>query len=102
MSSDLPDFRYENSEAMARVLVTYMADPRAVLSAIKSEFHRGLSLGTIRRLREEHLRDLEKPAQQHFKAHEGYYPAEVSRSAAAANDAFLHRLRRFHPERFAA
>ncbi len=105
-ASDLPEPRHEDGLAMARTLVTYISDPIRVRQIIQAEFGdwggRTLSLVTIDRLREEHLQSKRKAPERPFRAHEGYHPTDAYDRAAYANERFLERLQREHPERFAA
>lgn len=106
MASDLPDQRHEDGLAMARVLVTYIADPMRVRDLIQAEFGdwggRTLSLVTINRLREDHLQRKHRRPDKPFTAYEGYYPRDVYDRAEHHNRLFLERLREAYPERFAA
>ena len=90
MAADLPD-SHSSSHAMARVLVTYLDDERVVRSAILSNFSRSPSLGEIRLMRYQFLHR-RRPAEEPFKAHEGYYPADASEKAARTSAHFLARL----------
>lgn len=93
MAADLPDMRHESSMAMAKSLVTYMDDPVAIRRAIVAEFdNKATGLGTIKRLRAEHLKP--KPEEPPFRPHEGYYPAEAAENARAASAEFLARIER--------
>jgi hypothetical protein len=76
--------------AMARCLVTYIADPDRVFKAIRAEFGSSPCHDTIRHLREAHL----KPAyySEPFKPHDGYYPRDAADSLAKTNALFLLRL----------
>src|SRR5688572_24897498 len=96
MASDLPDARHEDGAAMARVLVTYIDDPQHIRTLIHREFGNGsaLSLTTIERLRATHLRSLHKAPDEPFKAHEGYYPADVAKGAEDTNKRFVLALER--------
>jgi hypothetical protein len=97
MASDLPEPRYRDGKEMAKVLVTYMDDPRAVQLAVKSEYDstgRGISLTTIRKLRKEHLESLLRPAEEPHKLHEGHDPLAASRRLEDANRRFLAALER--------
>jgi hypothetical protein len=94
MASDLPDTGHASSEAMARTLVQYMACPERVRDAIKLEFDRPPTTGTIRRLRAEYLASLEKPPEAPWKPHEGHRPAEAADKASEATRRFLEALRR--------
>lgn len=80
--------------AMARVLVSYMDNADAVRSRILENFDKSPAVVTIERLRREYLAAPTQPEEAHFKAHEGYYPAEASEAAARASAIFLHRLER--------
>jgi hypothetical protein len=102
MASDLPEFRAESSEAMARVLVQYMACPKAIRSRLKEDFDRPPSLTAIERYRNEHLAGLSQPEEAAFKPHDGYWPDEAYQRANDANEGFIRRLRHAYPERFAA
>lgn len=103
MSADLPDFRPDSSAAMARMLVQTMHCDRAVFSRLKEDFDHPPCLRTIRQIRiEAACSRLPMPDMDPYKAHEGYYPSEVSEKAAWRNREFLSRLRDAHPERFAA
>lgn len=102
MSNDLPDM-HRSSREMARVLTTYMDDPRKVRSAILIEFERSPSLCEIQRLRKDHLAGgRRKRRLAPACPHDGYWPSEASERAAAANQIFLERLRWAYPERFVA
>ena len=93
MSADLPDSDHHRGYMeMARSLVTYMADPAVIRQAIKREFNQAPTERTIELLRAEYLASLEKPVEPPHKPHEGYYPLEASRTAAARSIAFLARL----------
>ena len=94
MASDLPEHGHTSSLAMAKVLVTYMTDDRAIYRAIKSEFRYGLALGTIRAIRADHQRKLRRDPEEPFKLHEGYWPADASERAAATSARFLEALKR--------
>lgn len=94
MASDIPDAGYSESIVMARALVTYMADENAIYQAIRAEFPRGVGIGTIRDLRAEHLAGLKRPPEAPHKAHDGYYPHEVSRNAEDRNRRFVEALER--------
>lgn len=96
-ASDLPDMRHEDGLAMAKALVTYMDDERAVQIAVRSEFDctaRGISLTTIRRLRKAHLESLLKPADEPHKLHEGHDPAKAAQRLEDANKRFVQALER--------
>lgn len=95
MAGDLPDMRHEDGLAMAKVLVTYLDDPRAVQIAVRTEFDctaRGISLTTIRQLRKAHLESLLKPEEEPHKVHEGYYPAAAAARLEDANKRFIAAL----------
>lgn len=97
MAGDLPDMRHEDGLAMAKVLVTYLDDPRAVQIAVRTEFDctaRGISLTTIRQLRKAHLESLLKPEDEPHKAHEGYYPREAAARLEDTNKRFVEALER--------
>jgi hypothetical protein len=103
MASDLPDMRPDTSLTMARMLVKTMACDEAVQMRLREDFDHPPALRTIRQLRiEEALGRLPTYDQDPWKAHDGYYPNEVSERAAIHNKLFLDRLRTAHPERFAA
>jgi len=95
MASDLPEFRHVDGHSMARVLVTYIDDAQRIRDLVHGEFGGGtfLSLTTIHRLRASYLASKNKP-QSTFKAHEGYYPADVSDRMALTSKEFLARLER--------
>jgi hypothetical protein len=95
MASDLPDFGHHDSTHMARVLVQYMDNPDAIRARLREDFHNPPTVTTIRRYRTEYLAARAEPAEEiAHKAHEGYYPADVSKSAEAASKRFLERLER--------
>lgn len=97
MASDLPEARHADGLAMAKALVTYMDDPRAVQLAVRSEFDctaRGISLHTIRQLRKAHLEGQLEPDEEPHKLHEGYYPEQAARKLEDANRRFLAALER--------
>lgn len=94
MASDLPETGFEKSADMARVLVTYIDCPHAVLERLREDFCKPPTLGTIRRYRNEYLAGLKRPEEAPHKPHEGYYPAEVSRNAEEASKRLLAALER--------
>jgi uncharacterized protein (DUF427 family) len=93
MASDIPD-AHESPIAMAKVLVTYMDDADAIRRVIAYSFDHAPAHYTIRKLRAEHLSASVRPAEAPYKAHEGYYPIEVSKRAADANKRFVIALQR--------
>jgi hypothetical protein len=97
MAADLPEMRHPDGLSMAKALVTYMTDERAIQLAVRSEFdctQRGISLTTIRQLRKAHLESLLKPAERPHKPHEGHDPAAAARKLEDANKRFLEALER--------
>lgn len=91
-ASDLPEARHATSHEMARVLVTYMKDAKAVRRAIKGEFKLAPTLSTINAMRRAYLANRNKAPERPFKLHEGYYPAEAADRARAASLRFLAAL----------
>lgn len=100
-ASDLPDQRLAGHR-MARALASYIDCPYRVAEEMAANDVRPPTIYTIRRYRQQYLAERGGAPVETFKAHEGYYPHEVSRCAEAANEAFLRRLRAAYPERFAA
>jgi hypothetical protein len=94
MASDLPETGFDKSTDMAKVLVTYMDDAHAIRARLREDFHCPPTLSTIRRYRNEHLAGLERAPEAPHKAHEGYYPDEVSRNAEERNKRFVEALER--------
>lgn len=92
MASDIPDSGHTDSTHMARVLVQYMDSPDAIRARLREDFHNPPTVTTIRRYRNEYLAGLERAPEAPHKAHEGYYPAEVSRNAEDSNRRFLEAL----------
>lgn len=101
-AGDLPEQGHAGGLAMARKLVTYMDDARAVRQAIASEFDRVPTHRTIRELRERHIASLRREPVQSFKIEAGYCAAQESRRLDEPNRIFLARLAVAYPERFAA
>lgn len=93
MSSDLPDMRFDSGIAMARVLVTYMGDARAVRSRIREEFEKSPAITTIERMRADYLASKQRPDERPWKAHEGHRPDEVYQKLIEANERFLDALK---------
>lgn len=93
MSSDLPDMRPESSMTMARALVVYMDDPKAVQSRIREEFDLGPSLTTIRKLRAAHLASLAREPEDHRPC-DAYQPWKQRDILEATTTEFLRRLDR--------
>jgi hypothetical protein len=95
MASDLPDIEgYRSSTDMARVLSSYMDDADKIRARILEDFDRAPSSITIDRMRRDHLASLKPAPEAPHKPHEGYYPADVSESAAAASKRFIQALER--------
>jgi hypothetical protein len=101
-ASDLPEARHESPTAMARCLVTYIADPVRVLRAVKGEFgaHVELSKWQIAALRRDHLLSENKPDVNPYRGGDAYNPQEASKAEAFNNNTFITILMREHPERF--
>lgn len=91
-ASDIPEAGHSSSEAMARVLVTYMADPVAVQRAVKMQFARPPCVRTIEAYRAEHLARLNRAPEPPHKLHEGHNPAAAAERLDAANARFLAAL----------
>lgn len=103
MSADLPDMRPDSSAAMARMLVQTMHCDRAVFSRIKEDFDHPPCLRTIKRIRAEHLAGPKRKRRElPSTPSDGYWPTEESERAELVSAAFLRRLRKAYPERFAA
>ncbi len=88
-AGDIPEV-HRSPAAMARSLVTYIADPERVQQEVKAQWGSSPSIYEIREMRRRHL----KPPQptEPYRPYEGYYPGQVSDAAAQASAAFLARL----------
>lgn len=88
-ASDIPE-TYATPSAMARTLSSYIECPHRVRALVCEHFglSRGLSVETIRRMRERHLR----PAPMVSAPTSPWSAQEESDKLAAANDRFVAAL----------
>mgnify|MGYP001558321029 CR=1 FL=1 len=92
MASDLPECRNGGPLDMARKLVTYLSDPRAVRRAIKAEYDYGIPCTkTILDLRAAYLR---QPKGEEPKPCDAWRPTEASEAARETSQAFVAALDR--------
>jgi hypothetical protein len=88
---------------MARILVRTMRSDAAVQQRLREDYDCPPALRTIRQIRiEVGLEGLPPIKEGPFKAHEGYWPDEVSKTLRGRNAAFVRSLRAAYPERFAS
>jgi hypothetical protein len=91
-AADLPEAGHASSEAMARVLVTYMSCPAAVRRAIKLQFDRPPCERTIAGYRADYLASLKRRPEPAFKPYEGHNPTAAQDQLDRANARFLAAL----------
>lgn len=98
-ASDVPE-SWTNAEAMARVLLTYMPDNKAVQQAVSSHFGRAYGLSEIRRLRAAHERRRKRSENEYSTTAAPLDFRDPSISAQRkADKRFLNALYLTYPER---
>lgn len=98
-ASDVPE-SWTNAEAMARVLITYLPDNKAVQQAVSSHFGRAYGLSEIRRLRAAHDRRRKRSDNEYSTTGPALDFRDPSIAAQRRHDRmFLNALYLTYPER---